>query len=161
MVEIPTEQEKKTSANTGWWFAGLFTVAAMLGLWWAQIQQTTIQDVSASTFTMPTARWILWSLTMLIVGVSIGLAVASAAGWREKVPMSGLLWGLVPLTPVISLHLWINGVVSFPVSYLRVAISIGSQVACSIFVGIFVAALLAPALPASTSVEQQPSPEGA
>lgn len=144
----PTEPAEPTpSSNTSWWVAGVFTVAAMLGLWWGQLQQLSIQEETSTTFEFPTSRWMLWSITMVVVGMCVGLAVASAAGWRKRIGAAGLAWGLIPLLPVLAFHLWLAGVMGLPGAFLRVAISVGPQAACAIFVGVYLAAALADKLP--------------
>lgn len=129
---------------------------AMLGLWWVQIQQRTIQEVTSTTFQFPAGRWIFWSLTLVGVGLCFGLAVVVGAGWRRQIGITALLWGLIPLAMVVSFHLSIAGV-SLPRPLLEVIVGTQMQVSSAMAVGGFLAGLLAPIIPTL----QRPRPEDA
>lgn len=134
---------------------GALVIVGMLGLWWAQIQQQSIELVMGSTFEFPAGRWALWSLTIVAVGVWFGLAVAVGAGWRQRIRTSALLWGLVPLAMVLSFHLWVSDIMGFPRAFLEILVGIQMQVASAMAVGLFLAGLLAPMLP----TPRPPEPE--
>ena len=127
---------------------------AILGLWWVQIQQKAIQDITASTFVFPHGRWILWSLTLVAVGLCLGLAVAAGSGWHQRLRSSALLWGLVPLAAVTAFNLFIAGVM-LPHSLLELLVGVQMQVASAIAVGVFLSGLLVPMLP----TQEPPKPE--
>jgi len=140
-----------------WLTTGIFTTAAMAGLWWAQTQQESIQQQMSSTFEQPAGLWILWSVTLIAVGLCFGLAVAAGSGWRSRIPMTALLWVAVPLAFVLAFHLWVGQVVELPIEFLRILVGIQMQVASAVAVGVFLAGLLTPLLPKPRS----PVPEGA
>lgn len=151
MVSMDDSGPDRGTANISWLVTGIFTIAAMMGLWWAQTQQESIQQQAGSTFQHPAGLWILWSLTLIAVGVCFGLAVASGSGWRARVPLSALLWGAVPLAIVVAFHLWVGQTVSFPMEFLRVLVGIQMQVASAVAVGFFLSGLMAPLLPTPKS----------
>lgn len=144
-------------ATLSWLTTGIFTFAAMMGLWWAQVQQESIQRQMGSGFEQPAGLWLLWSITLIAVGLCFGLAVASGAAWRSRIPIVSLLWGTIPLAIVLSFHLWVAQAVELPIEFLRVLVGIQMQVASAVAVGVFLAGLAAPALPKPRSRE----PEGA
>lgn len=157
MVSIPDSPEPDAHPGpAGSLLAGALVVLAMLGLWWVQIQQRTIQEVASSTFQMPTGRWILWSLTLVAIGLCFALAVAAGSGWRRQIGIPALLWGLIPLAMVLSFHLSIAGV-TMPRAFVEVMVGIQMQVSSAVAVGVFLAGLLAPILP----TPQPPAPEDA
>jgi hypothetical protein len=139
------------TANISWLVTGIFTIAGMMGLWWAQTQQQSIQQQASSTLQQPAGLWILWSITLMAVGVCFGLAVASGSGWRSRLPMSALLWGAVPLAMVLAFHLWVAQTVEFPIEFLQVLVGIQMQVASAVAVGFFLSGLMAPLLPTPKS----------
>lgn len=139
-----------------WLTTGIFTIAAMMGLWWAQTQQESIRQQAGSTFQQPVGLWMLWSITLIAVGVCIGLAVASGSGWRTRIPTTAFLWAAVPLAFVVAFHLFVRGV-SFPDGFLQVLVGIQMQVASAVAVGVFLAGLAVPRLPKPRTAE----PEGA
>ena len=148
-----SNEDSKTDRNRlglSWLITGIFTIAGMMGLWWAQVQQESIQQQAAATIEQPTTLWLLWSITLIAVGICFGLAVASGSGWRKRIPALSLLWVAVPLTIVLAFHLWIGQVVNFPMTFLRVLVGIQMQVASAVAVGVFVSGLLAPLLPTGT-----------
>lgn len=150
-------------ANRSWAFTALFTIAGMLLIWWAHIQQTDIRQIQSATFEFPQARWILWSLTTILTGMAFGLAVAAGAGWRTRIGLRSLVWALVPLAVVVTLHIWLAGWISLvPLGILEAALGQGAQVASSMAVGAFIAALLAPLLPErEITPMRSPEPEDA
>ena len=147
----------RTNAYLSWLTTGIFTVAGMAGLWWAQVQQESIQLQAGSTFEQPVGLWILWSITLIAVGVCFGLAVASGSGWRTRIPATALLWAAVPLAIVLAFHFWVGQVVELPIEFLRILVGIQMQVASAMAVGLFIAGLLTPLLP----TPHAPPPEDA
>jgi hypothetical protein len=140
--------ETEHAANQSWAFTALFTIAGMLLIWWAHLQQADIRQIQSVTFEFPQARWILWSLTTISTGMAFGLAVAAGAGWRTRIGLRSLLWALLPHSVVVLHHLWLAGWITMsPVGILEAAFGQGAQVASAMALGGFLAALLAPLLP--------------
>lgn len=161
MVSIPEEPEPQRETTTpGWWLTGVFVIAAMLGLWWADLQQQSIREWMGSTFQVPAGRWILWSLTLIVVGLCVGLAVAAASDWRGRISVAGLVWVVIPLTPIVLLHFWFAGGLSFGSTLSQVMTSLATQVACALTVGVFLAGLLAPLLPTNSNAADSPTNVG-
>lgn len=146
MAPRDDSKRQESSINLSWLTTGIFTIAAMMGLWWAQVQQESIQQ-AASTLEQPAGLWMLWSLTLVAVGICFGLAVASGSGWRRRIPFTALLWAGVPLAIVLAFHLWVGQIVDLPIEFLRVLVGIQMQVASAVAVGVFLSALLSPVLP--------------
>ena len=147
MASKDDSKREDSSINLSWLTTGIFTIAAMMGLWWAQVQQESIQQQAASTLQQPAGLWMLWSLTLIAVGICFGLAVASGSGWRRRIPATALSWAAVPLAIVLAFHLWVAQVADLPIEFLRVLVGIQMQVASAVGVGVFLSALLSPVLP--------------
>lgn len=157
MVSNDDSDKDRSNVNLSWLTTGIFTIAGMAGLWWAQVQQESIQEQAASTLEQPAGLWLLWSITLIAVGVCFGLAVASGSGWRRRIPATALLWAAVPLAIVLAFHFWVGQIVDLPIEFLRILVGIQMQVASAVAVGVFLSGLVAPVLPTPHS----PPPEGA
>lgn len=166
MVSIPEDPTPPRSFR-GTWLTGPLVLIAMLLLWWADIQQESLQRIMGSTFQVAAGGWAFWTLTLVAVGVCFGLAVAAAAGWRQRIAGTGLIWVIVPFIPLVGLQLWFAGMFNVGNSAARAMTSPSVQVACALAVGMFLAGLLAPLLPESEArtedvpTSPSPSPEDA
>jgi len=150
MVSNEDSGTYRSRLGPSWLITGIFTIAGMMGLWWSQVQQESIQQQAASAIEQPTTLWLLWSITLIAVGVCFGLAVASGSGWRRRIPALSLLWVAVPLAIVLAFHLWIGQIVSFPMSFLRVLVGIQMQVASAVAVGVFLSGFFNDPAPTET-----------
>lgn len=157
MADAEDARPDRSSINLSWLVTGIFTIAGMMGLWWAQIQQESIQQQAASTLEQPAGLWALWSITLIAVGACFGVAVASGSAWRARTPVVALVWSAVPLAIVLAFHLWVGQVIELPIEFLRVLVGIQMQVASAVAIGLFLSGLVAPLLPTPSS----PSPAGA
>lgn len=155
MVSVDDSDPGRGTANMSWLTTGILTIAAMMGLWWAQVQQESIQQQASATLEQPAGLWILWSITLIAVGLCFGLAVAAGSGWRRRIPVVSLLWGAIPLAILLSFHLWVAQAVEFPIEFLRVLVGIQMQVASAVAVGVFLSGLLTPLLPKPNSLERE------
>jgi hypothetical protein len=68
-----------------WLLPGGSFVAGIGFLWWAQEQWLNLSVVSVDTGEMPSGRMLLWMLTLVASGFSVGLA----ASWTRSQPARG------------------------------------------------------------------------
>lgn len=124
--------------------AGVLTVLGFGLLWWAHHQWLNARAIMGSTFEMPSTRLMLWLLTLVVAGLSFGLAAASAR--REKVRARAavlLIWSLIPLTVLIGFWLFVSGWWS-PVlgPFTEFLYSETTLVSSSLVLGFFIAGLI-------------------
>lgn len=130
---------------TSWWLSGIFLVAGFALLYWAgRFLQTATSEVPY--FESPEFTYGLWLLTLVASGLVFGLAVLAAQRRPSRLRWGGLLWVAIPLALLVYFYLYLLGV-SLPSVGERVTtflFSPGTQTACALLVGYFVAAALAP-----------------
>lgn len=77
---------------------GTFTILGFAMLWFANELWSQVQQITGSTFEMPSGRLLLWLLNLVVVGISFGLAVESAGSGRRRIRIPVLMaWSVVPL----------------------------------------------------------------
>ena len=67
-----------------WLLSVGFFLAGVALLWWAYEQWLNLATVMGQEFQVPSARLLLWMLTLIVSGFSFGMTTSSARSTRER-----------------------------------------------------------------------------
>lgn len=130
-----------------WVSTGSFTVLGCVLVWWANEQWLDITEIAATSFSVPSARLLLWLLTLIATGVSFGLVVSASQSRRARPRVLVLLvWAVIPFAILflfwsqIALG-WFQGVSLAGFLYSEITL-----VAAGIVLGVLIAGMLGPSL---------------
>lgn len=80
-----------------WLLSVGFFLAGVGLLWWAYEQWLNLATVMGAEFRVPSARLLLWMLTLIVSGFSFGMTTSSARSTRERArPMILLSLAFIP-----------------------------------------------------------------
>ena len=134
-----------SSKRFAWFLSIALTLAGTGVLWWAHQQWLTLTTVSFESGQAPSARLLLWLLTMIAAGFLFGMAASSArSSWERARPAVLLAVSFLPFA--VLYYFWTQVTLGwFPTLPGRVADFIynGSTLpAASLILGFFLSGLV-------------------
>lgn len=96
------------SSTRAWLLSVGFLVLGMGLMWWASAQWEVLATIMSSQFEVPAVRLLLWHLTVVVAGITFGLAVAASRGdsGQPRIQILGIL-SLIPLAGLFFFFSWI------------------------------------------------------
>lgn len=138
-----------------------FTLVGIALLWWAHRQWMDLTQVAAFDLLLPSARLLLWMLTLVVAGFSFGMVVSSARRFRAR-GRSGILLTLSLIPFAVLYYFWTQVTLGWfpelPQSLFQFLYSESTLNAASLILGFFLSGLVGSADQVEAAAEEPTEP---